>query len=48
MKTKLVTEPSGDPVWMLVAAMIAASPQQPWTWVVLASAGAALSYWRRR
>ena len=48
MNTKLATEPSGEPVWMLVAAMIAASPQRPWTWALLASAGATLSYWGRR
>ncbi|MGV9311836.1 hypothetical protein ACWDR0_06530 [Streptomyces sp. NPDC003691] len=47
----ILTQPAQPPDginWLLILAMITASPGWPWAWAVLVSAGAALSFWSRR
>ncbi|MCW5250146.1 hypothetical protein [Streptomyces sp. SHP 1-2] len=41
-------QPPDGPLWILIAAMISASPQQPWVWAALITTGMALSRQRRR
>ncbi|MFC4329191.1 hypothetical protein ACFPC0_15495 [Streptomyces andamanensis] len=36
-------QPSNPPIWTLIAAMIAASPDRPWVWVALLAAGAVIT-----
>lgn len=40
-------QPPDPPVWGLITAMIAASPDRPWAWAALLAAGVALSSRRR-
>ncbi|MFH8220653.1 hypothetical protein ACH4C2_20210 [Streptomyces sp. NPDC018057] len=42
-------QPSNPPIWTLIAAVIAASPDHPWAWVALLTAGAVITGtgWRR-
>ncbi|MFE9906388.1 hypothetical protein [Streptomyces achromogenes] len=40
-------QPSNPPLWGLITAMIAASPDRPWVWAALLTAGVVFTGWRR-
>lgn len=40
-------QPPDPPIWGLITAMIAASPDRPWVWVALLAVGVVLSGRRR-